>query len=135
MDFNDKLDSIFEKKDPCWKGYEQYGMKDGDNGEVPNCVPKKKKKKVEEKKVDKDKMDCNKISRDTGGNKKFKVKACKDGEEKIVRFGDPNMEIRRDDPKRRKAFRDRHSCDEKKDKFSAGYWSCKQWRAGSKVED
>ena len=34
----------------------------------------------------------------------------------IVRFGDPNMEIKRDDPKRRKAFRDRHNCDEKKDK-------------------
>lgn len=52
----------------------------------------------------------------------------------IVRFGDPNMEIKRDDPKRRKAFRDRHNCAEKKDKTTAGYWSCYQWRSGSKVE-
>ena len=51
----------------------------------------------------------------------------------IVRFGDPNMEIKRDDPKRRKAFRDRHNCAEKKDKTTAGYWSCRQWST-NKVE-
>lgn len=31
-----------KKKDPCWKGYEQIGMKEKDGKEVPNCVPKKK---------------------------------------------------------------------------------------------
>lgn len=31
-------------KDPCWKGYEQVGMKTKDGKEVPNCVPKNKKK-------------------------------------------------------------------------------------------
>ena len=51
----------------------------------------------------------------------------------IVRFGDPNMEIKRDDPKRRKAFRDRHDCANKKDKTTAGYWSCRQWST-NKVE-
>ena len=35
-----------------------------------------------------------------------------------VEFGDPNMEIKRDDPERRKAFRARHNCDQKKDKTS-----------------
>jgi hypothetical protein len=25
--------------DPCWEGYEQYGTKDMDGREVPNCVP------------------------------------------------------------------------------------------------
>ena len=30
----------------------------------------------------------------------------------MVRFGDPNMGINRDDPERRKAFRARHSCDD-----------------------
>lgn len=30
-----------KEEDPCWDGYEQQGMKEGDNGEkVPNCVPK-----------------------------------------------------------------------------------------------
>lgn len=26
--------------DPCWEGYEQYGTKEKDGKEVPNCVPK-----------------------------------------------------------------------------------------------
>ncbi len=29
-----------EKKDPCWKDYEQQGMKDKDGKQVPNCVKK-----------------------------------------------------------------------------------------------
>ena len=52
----------------------------------------------------------------------------------IVRFGDPNMEIKRDDPKRRKAFRDRHNCDTATDKTTPRYWSCRQWESGRKVE-
>lgn len=32
-----------EKKSPCWDGYVQRGMKQGDNGQmVPNCVPVEK---------------------------------------------------------------------------------------------
>ena len=30
-------------KNPCWKGYEVYGMKTKNGRKVPNCVPKKKK--------------------------------------------------------------------------------------------
>ena len=78
-------------------------------------------------KVDKDRTKCNSPRRTSGGSKKFVVKACKDGKEKIVRFGDPNMKIKKSNPKRRKSFRARHKCDQKKDKFSAGYWSCKKW--------
>jgi hypothetical protein len=29
-------------KDPCWKGYEQVGMKEKDGNQVPNCVPENK---------------------------------------------------------------------------------------------
>ncbi|MBC5774571.1 hypothetical protein H8S95_10910 [Pontibacter sp. KCTC 32443] len=29
-------------KDPCWKGYEQVGMKSKDGKQVPNCVPENK---------------------------------------------------------------------------------------------
>ena len=78
-------------------------------------------------KADKDRMKCNSPRRTSGGSKKFVVKACKDGKEKIVRYGDPNMRIKKSNPKRRKSFRARHKCDQKKDKFSAGYWSCKKW--------
>ena len=28
------------KSTPCWKGYEQKGMKKKDGRQVPNCVPK-----------------------------------------------------------------------------------------------
>lgn len=31
------------KKDPCWKGYQQVGMKEKGGKQVPNCVPKKSK--------------------------------------------------------------------------------------------
>jgi hypothetical protein len=68
--------------------------------------------------------------------KKFKVyvKNPKTGKVIVVRFGDPKMDIKRDDPKRLKSFRARHDCDNKKDKTKAGYWSCYQWRKGAKVE-
>jgi hypothetical protein len=69
----------------------------------------------------------NKVKRTPGGNKKFVVVA-KDGDKtKIVRFGDPNMTIKKSNPERRKSFRARHKCDSAKDKMSARYWSCKQW--------
>lgn len=75
----------------------------------------------------KDKMPCNQPKREIKGGKKSVVKACEDGEERIVRFGDANMEIRKDEPERRKSFRARHNCDEDKSKLSAGYWSCAAW--------
>jgi hypothetical protein len=72
--------------------------------------------------------------RTPGENKKFAVYVNDDGKDKIVRFGDPDMEIKREDPERRANFRARHNCDEKTDKTTPGYWSCQQWRAGTKVE-
>lgn len=77
--------------------------------------------------IDKSKMKCNKPRRTPDGPKKFVVKACKDGKEKIVRFGDPDMKIKKSNPKRRKAFRSRHNCKTANDKFTARYWSCKNW--------
>ena len=55
------------------------------------------------------------------------VKNSKTGNVKKVSFGDPNMRIKKSNPKRRKSFRARHKCDQKKDKTSAGFWSCKAW--------
>ena len=59
----------------------------------------------------------------------------KSGKVKKVQFGDPKMEIKRDDPKRRKSFRARHKCDKAKDKTKAKYWSCYQWRQNKKVNN
>ena len=67
-------------------------------------------------------------------NKKFKVYTMgENGKVVVVRFGDPNMSIKRDDPKRRASFRARHGCDNPGPKYKARYWSCYQWRAGAKV--
>ena len=80
-----------------------------------------------------EKVTLNKPRRIQGGNKKFEV-FVQDGDKvKRVTFGDPNMEIRRDDPKARANFRSRHSCDTKKDKTTAGYWSCRMWEADTSV--
>ena len=68
----------------------------------------------------------------SGSSKKFGV-YVKDGDKTVkVTFGDPSMEIRRDDPKARANFRSRHSCDTATDKTSARYWSCRMW-SGSTV--
>jgi phage head maturation protease len=75
----------------------------------------------------------NKPRRVKGGNKKFEVFVQSGGKIKRVAFGDPNMEIRRDDPKARANFRARHNCDSKKDKTTAGYWSCRMWEGGTSV--
>ena len=71
-----------------------------------------------------------------GGTKKFYVFVKNDkGNVVKVSFGDPNMEIKRDDPARRKSFRARHNCSDPGPKWKARYWSCYQWRAGSKVDN
>lgn len=44
-----------------------------------------------------------------------------------VRFGDPNMTIKKSDPARRKSFRARHNCANPGPKTKARYWSCKAW--------
>lgn len=75
----------------------------------------------------KDDMPCNKPRKSTRKDKKKMVKACEGGKEKLVHYGDPNMTIKKDQPKRRKSFRARHKCDEKKSKLTPGYWSCKAW--------
>ena len=58
---------------------------------------------------------------------KVYVKDPKTGSIVKVNFGDPNMKIKSYIPARRKSFRARHKCDQKKDKTTAGYWSCKAW--------
>ena len=63
-----------------------------------------------------------------GSNKKFGVYVKNDkGNVVMVKFGDPNMEIKRDNPERRKAYRARHNCSNPGPKWKANYWSCKMW--------
>lgn len=92
---------------------------------LQNAAETKKKKKVT----------LNKPFRTPSGPKKFSVYVKNDkGNIVKVNFGDPNMEIKRDDPERRKSYRARHNCDNPGPKWKANYWSCKMW-SRPKVSD
>jgi hypothetical protein len=67
----------------------------------------------------------NKPFRTPGGPKKFAVYVkSKSGGIKKVTFGDPNLKVKNANKKAAKSFRARHKCDQKKDRTTAGYWSC-----------
>ena len=72
----------------------------------------------------------------SGDKKKFYV-YVKNEKGNIIKlgFGDLNMEIKRDDPARRRSFRARHNCADPGPKYKARYWSCFQWRASAKVDN
>ena len=76
------------------------------------------------------KVELNKPRRLSGENKKFGVYVKNDkGNIVQVKFGDPNLDIKRDDPERRRNFRARHNCDNPGPKYKARYWSCRMWSA------
>jgi hypothetical protein len=82
------------------------------------------------------KVTLNKPFRTPDGPKKFSVYVKNEkGNVVKVNFGSPDMDIKRDNPARRKSFRARHNCDNPGPKWKARYWSCRQWRASSPVED
>lgn len=70
-------------------------------------------------------VDLGKPFRTPGGPKKFAVyvKSPK-GNVKKVTFGDPGLRVKNANKKAAKSFRARHKCDQKKDRTTAGYWSC-----------
>jgi hypothetical protein len=58
------------------------------------------------------------------------------GEVNKVKFGSDSMEIKRDDPDRRKSFRARMRCDsEPPEPHTARFWSCYFWRDDLSVSD
>ena len=116
-----------------WKKYQEYKKK------------KKKKTKSEEhlqeaKYQGKTVKLGDPIRNPSGSKKKFRVYVThpKTGNVVKVEFGDPNMEIKRDDPKRRAAFRSRHGCDAvtyEDDRHTPKYWSCRMWEKDKTVSD
>ena len=74
------------------------------------------------------KVELNKPFRTPSGPKKFGVYVINDNGNVIkLGFGDPNMEIKRDNPGRRSNYRARHHCENPGPKWKANYWSCKMW--------
>jgi hypothetical protein len=133
MNFNELyiqlIDTIEEDAKKCWDGYEKVpGIARGKQGSCKKKIPE------EDAEYKGRKVTLNKPTR--GDVKKFKVyvKDPKTGNVKKVNFGHggtsakrKTMRIRKSNPKARKSFRARHKCDQKKDKTTAGYWSCKKW--------
>jgi len=72
--------------------------------------------------------------RTPGGPKKFAVyvKTPK-GTVKKVTFGDPKLKVKNYSKGRAKSFRARHKCNQKKDRTTAGYWSCNVGRYAKKL--
>jgi len=83
--------------------------------------------------MDKKSMKCNQPKRTPShGTKSHVVKACANGTEKIIRFGQqgvsgsPKKEGESESEKNRRAsFKARHSSNIKKGKMSAAYWADK----------
>lgn len=97
--------------------------------------PQPEQPKKQDNKPVKEEKAHGKPFRTPGGPKKFSVYVKNEkGNTVKVNFGDPNLSIKRDNPKRRKSFRARHNCANPGPRTKARYWSCRQWRAGAKVE-
>jgi len=78
------------------------------------------------------KVNIGKPFRTPGGPKKFAVYVkTPSGGVKKVTFGDPNLRVRNKNKGAAKSFRARHKCDQKKDRTTAGYWSCSIGRYAS----
>jgi len=109
----------------CWKGYKPTpGKKPYEKG---SCM-KEDDELQEEAEYEGKKVTLNNPFRTPDGPKKFAVYVKNDkGNVVKVTFGDPNMEIKRDDPKRRENYRARHNCADPGPKWKANYWSCKFW--------
>jgi hypothetical protein len=70
----------------------------------------------------------NKPKRTPDGPKKFAVLAKSGEQTKLVRFGDPNMSIKKDQPPRKASYCARSGgIKGTGDKLSANYWSRKAW--------
>lgn len=73
-------------------------------------------------------LPCNSPRRSVKGDKKSVVKACAGGKEKVIRFGDANMSIKKSQPERKKSYCARSAGIKGADnKLSANYWSRRAW--------
>lgn len=81
----------------------------------------------------------NKPFRTPGKSKKFAVyvKNRRTGRVQVVRFGDPNMSIKKNNPARQRSFLARHGAILKKvtgqKNLAPVFWAIKSWRKGFKI--
>ena len=92
------------------------------------------KERLDEAEYKGKKVSVGKPFRTPGEGKKFAVYVKSPGGRiKKVRFGDPNLTVKNNNPARAKSFRARHKCSEKKDRTKAGYWACRIGRYAKSV--
>ena len=127
----------------CWDGYRYAGTEDGKD----KCVKVNESLGIEmwehsqpvlwqEAEYQGKKVQLGKVKR--GGSRKFYVYVNNPttGNVKKVSFGDnTGLSIKTKDPVKRKSFKARHKCDQKKDRTSAGYWSCRMWSGPDAVKN
>jgi hypothetical protein len=75
--------------------------------------------------IEKAKMKCNAPRADSHNGKSHVVKACFDGKEKIIRFGQAGVKGSPDGSSRNKRFKARHKKNIAKGPKSAAYWANK----------
>ena len=83
----------------------------------------------------KDDLKCNRPVKSWREGKKYAVKACENGEEKLIHFGATGYSdfTKHKDESRRDNFRARHNCDKAKSKLTAKYWACEYlWPKGNR---
>ena len=83
--------------------------------------------------VDKSNMKCNVPKKDTDGKHKRVVKACSNGQEKIVHYGAAGYSSNYS-PEARKQYKKRHAGEGSQSKLTAGYWAWHDlWSKGGDV--
>lgn len=95
---------------------------------VPLDLPMENLDEVNEAEYKGKKVNLNRPMRSSGPKKyKVYVKNPKTGNVKVVHFGDVKggLTQRVRNPKAKRSFAARHQCSKKKDKTTAGYWSCR----------
>ena len=135
IDESNIFDNIRKKKERC-KGKPKTGDCAEDRPSKKNWDKATKNEELAEaEQIDKDSMPCNDPKATPSHDKKSHVvKACEDGKEKIIRFGEQGAKTA-GKPKegeskkmkaKRKSFKARHGKNIKKGKMSAAYWADKE---------
>lgn len=102
--------------------------------EVRLDAPFRVKERIDEAEYKGKKVSVGKPFRTPGEGKKFAVYVkSPSGRVKKVRFGDPKLTVKNNNPARAKSFRARHKCSEKNDRTKAGYWACRIGRYAKSV--
>lgn len=105
----------------------EFGLFEGEKVmlDVPFLPSDELEEKLLEAEYKGKKVNLNRPFRTPGGPRKFAVYTKNDkGKVVLVRFGQPGMRVRNDDPKASRSFRKRMRCENPGPKWKPRYWAC-----------